>query len=243
MKTDPRVKLFALLLLTTLALIFDSLWWQFGLLLAVMILAAFWGKGLAGFFRSARGFLGLVLAVALLQCLFTRSGQPLLDIGGFTLVYRDGAAAGLSAALRFLTVICAAAMLSGESSRRMIAGLSGMGLPYTLVFMLMTALRFLPLFRSSFQDAVTSVQLRGVDLRSVPWRKRMGFYGSLLLPVLAEAIERARELAVSMEARGFGAYDSRSNYYQLKMSPRDWLLVALLAAGFILALVFYFKLK
>ena len=218
MKTDPRVKLLAMLLLTTLGLIFNSLLWQFLLLLAVMVLAAFWGKGLTGFFRSARGFLGLVLAVVLLQCIFTRSGQPLFEIGGFTLVYRDGAAAGLSAALRFLTVICSAAMLSGETSRRMISGLSGLGLPYTLIFMLMTALRFLPLFRSSFQDAVTSVQLRGVDLRSVPWRKRMGFYGSLLLPVLAEAIERARELAVSMEARGFGAYDSRSNYYQLKFT-------------------------
>lgn len=240
MKTDPRVKLLAVLELTTLALIFSRVLWLCFLLPAALILAWALGADLPGFFRRARGFLGLLLAVALLQCLFTRAGQPLLNIGGFTLIYREGALAGLSVALRFLVIICAAAVMAAESSRRVIASFSALGLPYTLVFMLMTALRFLPLFRRSFQDAVVAAQLRGIDLRRVPWGKRLGFYGSLLLPVLSEAILRARELAVAMEARGFGAYSGRTVYYRVKMSRRDWLLAALLAAAFVAVLIWYY---
>lgn len=240
MKIDPRVKLLALLELTTLALLLSDPLWLGGLWLVSLGLAAAFGGNVAEFFRRARGFLGLLLAVALLQCLFIRSGQPWLTLGGFTLVYREGALMGLSVAARFLVIVSAAALMWGESSRRLIAALSGLGLPYTVVFMLMTALRFLPLFRRSFRDAVTSVQLRGVELERIPRRKRLGFYGSLLLPVLSEAILRARDLAVAMEARGFGAYKSRTYYFRLKMRRWDWLLCLLLLAAFILTLIMYY---
>lgn len=240
MKTDPRVKLLALLLLTTLALMFDRLPWLLGLFAASLLLSLLFGARPAEFFRRARGFIGLLLAVALLQCLFARGGEPWLQLGGFTLVYREGARLGAAAALRYLVIICAAAVLAGESSRRVVAALSGLGFPYTLVFMLMTALRFLPLFRSSFQDAVIAAQLRGVDLKAVPRGKRLGFYGSLLLPVLSDALLRSRELALAMEARGFGAYRERTAYFKLKMRPWDWLLAVLLAAACAAALIFYF---
>lgn len=240
MKTDPRVKLLALFLLTTAALVFGRLPWLLALLAASLLLALVFGARPAGFFRRARAFIGLLLAVALLQCLFTRGGVPLLQIGDLTLIYKEGARLGAAAALRYLVIICAAAVLAGESSRRLVAGLSGLGLPYTLVFMLMTALRFLPQFRRSFQDAVISAQLRGVDLKAVPRGKRLGFYGSLLLPVLSEALLRSRELALAMEARGFGGYRERTAYFKLKMQPGDWLLAVLLAAAFVLALILYF---
>lgn len=240
MRTDPRVKLLALLLLTTLALLFDRAWWLLGLLAVTLVLALACGCRLSVFFRRIRAFVGLLLAVALLQCLFTRGGEALLTAGDTVLVYRAGAEAGVRVGLRFLVVICGAALLTAESSRRLIAGLSGLKLPYTLVFMLMTSLRFLPLFRSSFQDALISVQLRGVELRAVPAGKRLAFYGSLLLPVLSEAIERSRQLALAMEARGFGAYSKRTCYFQVKMMARDWLLTAGLTAGFAAALCFYF---
>lgn len=240
MKTDPRVKLLALLLLTTAALIFARLPWLLGLFAASLLLSLLFGARPAEFFRRARGFIGLLLAVALLQCLFTRGGEPWLQIGGCTLIYREGARLGAASALRYLVIVCAAAVMAGESSRRVVAGLSGLGLPYPLVFMLMTALRFLPLFRRSFQDAVISAQLRGVDLKAVPRGKRLSFYGSLLLPVLSDALLRSRELAVAMEARGFGAYKERTVYFKLKMRPSDWLLSALLTAAFVLALILYF---
>ncbi|MBO7666870.1 MAG: energy-coupling factor transporter transmembrane protein EcfT [Firmicutes bacterium] len=240
MKTDPRVKLLALLLLTTAALIFDRLPWLLSLLAASLLLAVIWGARPGEFFRRARGFIGLLLAVALLQCLFTRGGEPWLQIGDFTLIYREGARMGAAAALRYLVIVCAAAVMSAESQRRVVAAFSAMGLPYTLVFMLMTALRFLPLFRSSFQDAVISAQLRGVDLKAVPRGKRLGIYGSLLLPVLSDALLRSRELAVAMEAQGFGAYRERTSYYKLTLQARDWLFVAILLAAFAAALIVYF---
>lgn len=240
MKTDPRVKLLALLELTTLSLLFNDPRWLLALLLATVLLCILLKTDCLRFLRRVRGFLGLLLAVALLQCLFDRAGEPVLCLGGRVLIYSHGLQAGMCAALRFLVLILAAALPASESSRRLIAGLNGMRLPYTLSFMMMIALRFLPLFRTSFTEAVTSLQLRGVDLRRIPRGQRLRLYAGLMLPVLADAVLKAQDLAVAMELRGFRAYPTRTAYFQVQMHKSDWLLCVLLLAAFIVTLLLWY---
>ncbi|HBG00356.1 MAG TPA: hypothetical protein DDW87_02110 [Firmicutes bacterium] len=53
-------------------------------------------------------------------------------------------------------------------------------------------------------------------------------YGDLVLPVVADAIVKAQNLAIVMEARGFGALPRRTTYLNVSMTPGDWLLALLL---------------
>ena len=235
---DPRVKLLFVLETTSLALVFIRLPWLAGLLALSLLLSLLLGARLAAFFRRLRALIWLLAMVALMQCVFVRSGPPWLSWGDTVLIYRDGAAAAAQVAGRYLVILAGAALMAAEDSRRVIASLSKLGLPYTFVFMLMTALRFLPLFSQAFSDAMMAVQLRGVELRRIPVGKRLWLYGSLLMPVTAEAVLRSQQLAVAMEARGFGAYTTRTSYYQISMGSRDWLAlgVLLLLGGAALAL-------
>ena len=95
--------------------------------------------------------------------------------------------------------------MAGENSRRVIAGLTQIGVPYMFAFMMMTALRFIPEFGAVFADALVSIQLRGVELKKVPLGRKLRLYGYLLLPVTADAVVKSQDLAIAMEARGFGA--------------------------------------
>src|SRR5699024_6681825 len=104
-----------------------------------------------------------------------------------------------------------------ENSRKVIVALTQMGIPYTFSFMLLTALRFLPLFRSAFSNALMAIQLRGIELNKIPWNKRFYFYSSLILPVVAGAVISAQQLATVMESRGFGALPKRTSYVQVAM--------------------------
>ena len=240
MKTlDPRVKILCILLCTTLALVFKDLLFMLGLCAFTLVAAQLLGGDLAGFFKKLRHLLSLLLSITVVQILFVRSGPPLLSINGLVLVTADGAVRGALAALRYAIILSSAAIMAGESSRRTIQSLVQARMPYMFAFMLQTALRFLPMFSQSFTDALISIQLRGVELRAVPVKKRIGLYAHLLLPVVADAIQKSQDLSMTMQARGFGAYPKRTSYLVLTLRVYDYLAMFALLCLFCAALILY----
>ena len=53
----------------------------------------------------------------------------------------------------------------------LIYGLIAMRLPYELAFMVLLAIKFLPLFKEEFTDSIIAVQLAGTDLIKIPLGK------------------------------------------------------------------------
>jgi len=137
-------------------------------------------------------------------------------------------------------IFCSGAVMAREDSRRVINSLIQMKVPYVFCFSLFAALRFIPLFGEAFAQALTALQLRGVDLRRVPWRQKLRLYSALLVPVLAETLARAENLAAVMEARGFGALPQRTIYVRNTMNGRDWAAVAVLLLVGVFAVRFYY---
>jgi energy-coupling factor transport system permease protein len=229
---DPRVKLFSVILITSFALIFTDPIWMLGLSLAALVLVFTFGGNYIAFLNRLHRFVVLLIVIAVVQIVFVRTGKPLLSIDGFVLVYYDGLIRGLNTGMRFFVIICSAAIMSSENSRRVIASLTQMKIPYTFAFMVMITLRFLPVFTESFSDAMTSIQLRGIELKKVKLGGKLRLYGHLLLPVVADAIVKSQDLSTAMEARGFGAMKKRTAYLAVYMGLQDYLsLVLLLLIG------------
>lgn len=220
---DPRMKLFTIIIITTLALVFVDPLWMFGLALTAVLLDVLLGANFTVFFRRMRKFTHLLLIIILVQIVFVRTGTPVLSINNFTLIYNDGLMRGVNTGLRYFIILCSAAVMAGENSRRVIASLTQMKVPYMFAFMLMITLRFLPVFMESFTDAMTSIQLRGVELKKVKIGKKIKLYSYLLLPVVAEAIIKSQDLSIAMEARGFGAMKKRTTYFVVHMQKLDYL--------------------
>jgi len=167
--------------------------------------------------RRLRGLWVMLVSVTLLQALF--SGDIL-----------HGLLVGAAVLQRLVILMLGGALLAGYPGHVLVQAMLQLRLPYQLAYMVSVGLRFVPLFGESFRDSLTAMQLRGVDLRRLPWKARLKIYTWLLMPTVAAGVHSARRLAMAMELRGFGALPKRSAYAPLRMRPRDWLALAGVAA-------------
>ncbi len=242
MKTfDPRVKLLAIMLATSLAIIFTDIVWMAGVAVVCVVYCFVFKADYKLLWNKLKKFVMLILGVSVLQIVFVRTGNPVFTIGEFTLIYEDGLLRGVALAFRFFVLMSCASVMAAENSRKVIASLSKMKLPYTFSFMIMITLRYIPFFAESFSDALTSMQLRGIELEKLSLKKKIKLYGHTMFPVVADAIVKSQDLSIAMGARGFGAMKTRTSYIEVKMNFRDYVASALLVCGAAVAVFYYYS--
>lgn len=243
---DPRLKLALLLWVSTLSVLLDS----------IGSLAALGGVGLllaSGLRLSRRGgwwLLALVVVVAwgtlLSQAIFyagmprTRllTLAPAFSLGPWRLpglhFYREGAAHGLAQSLRAIAVMLTGlAVCLSTSPERLLAALARLRVPAAIGFMLLSALRFLPVMLDEFSTVRQARRLRSRGPSAGPWRPRpwaaLQTEAALLFPVMAAALRRSSTLATSVVARGFQPHAERTYFPPLKFAL--WEKTCLLAIG------------
>ena len=238
---DPRVNLLLLLVISTAALL-ARMPIALCLLLLLTLLILLAGRvAPVVIWVKLRGLLGLVVMLFLLQCLFTRSGEPLVTVSGFTLVTDYGFQSAVLVCLRLLIVILSALVVIAHEPRDYLLALTQMKVPYDIAFMVLAALRFLPMLREEAKDVLCAAQMRGLKLKKTSLKNRFRAYISIVIPVVAGAIHRSEQLSIAMEARGFRAFPIRTSMRRLHMRTADWVCIAvfclMIAAIFITAWV------
>ena len=87
--------------------------------------------------------------------------------------------------------------------------------PYRIMFLLFTSLRFVPFFAREIQEIIMAQKLRGAQL-SAREAVRPGFWADtfscVIIPMLVRALKTADEAALSAQARGMGKYQERTYY-------------------------------
>ena len=239
-RLDPRVKLVLLIALSTSALVLQAPIALLALLCVVLLILLIGNIKPFVIWIKLRGLFGLILALFLLQCLFSRSGDPLLAVSGFTLVTESGFQAAVLVCLRLLIVILSALMVATGESRDYLLALTQCKVPYEIAFMVLAALRFLPMLREEAQDILCAAQMRGLKVKKAGLKKQTAAYIGIVIPVVAGAILRAEQLSIAMEARGFRAMPHRTYMRRLRMRASDWIyfasFCAILAAVLILTI-------
>ncbi|ROQ89532.1 energy-coupling factor transporter transmembrane component T family protein [Desulfosoma caldarium] len=215
-RLDPRVRLFlgllaiiVVLLTKTLAVLLIE-----SLLLAVALFIFSRAKRRLSSFRLAWPMVSLVFVMAALA----------LDLE--TAVHLS---------LRLTNLFAASAMFFQTlDAEEWAVTLRAMKVPYSLVFILMTSLRYVPLLGRSLRHIYDAQTARGIDVR---FRLRnVGRLLALVMPLLVQAFVLAENLAMAMESRGFGR-TPKSNPRLSPLSLHDVLLAAL---GFVVALALWF---
>jgi len=132
---------------------------------------------------------------------------------------------GITVVLRLFVVIASAMILTTSPADKIILGLVKLKVPYEIAFMVLLAVRFLPVLADEFIDVMTAIQLRGVDIKKIPPGQKLRVYAYILMPVVAGAVMRAKKTAVAMEARAFRAYPKRTYINDLDITLRDYLII------------------
>lgn len=232
LKIDPRTKLVIVLCLSTLGIATKNTQALFVVSSLAFLMTKLFKVDLKRSFKRIRGLLYILLFIALVQSFFSQ-GQPLVSIGHFKILTIDGVNKAIQFILRMITVIFSANIIGTSNSREIIQGLVQWKLPYDIAFMVALGIRFLPMIGEEIKDSLIAIQLRGVEIKSIPLKERINLYSYIFTPILVGAILKAERLSTAIEMRGFRAYDSRTSFLVLKLSRMDYLTM-FLSIGFTL---------
>jgi energy-coupling factor transport system permease protein len=112
--------------------------------------------------------------------------------------------------------------------------------PYRFGYGVLISYRFLPLLRTELETIRLAHKVRGIGRTGGivgRWRE----VRRMALPLLASAIRHSERTALAMDAKAFGAGETRTYFRQMKIRPGDGVFVA--AAALFTALVFVIAIR
>ncbi|MCD6591069.1 MAG: energy-coupling factor transporter transmembrane protein EcfT [Candidatus Aenigmarchaeota archaeon] len=172
-------------------------------------------------FQDIKGFSKFFIIFSILLVIFQGFFYPFGKthlLSGFPITF-EGIAFGFAISLRLFTILFSLAILMLTTKQKHLLESLGNFLPKDLAFSLTTAFRFIPIFEEETKTIIISQESRGLKKRGP---RRLTFYFPVIVPLFTKALERAKNLAMSVETRGFGKAKTR---YNLKMKTNDWIIV------------------
>ncbi len=231
---NPLVKMVLLAAFTITVFAVKFLPWQFILFLLMLS-----GYGLAGlgpgfFVSKARMILRFCFFILLIQVIFWHEGHIVwfFSIAGLRVsVWSEGLIRGVGISLRFLNVVGSSYLfVSVTNPNQMAYALMQAGLPYRYGFMLITSLRFIPLFKLELTQIRNAQMAKGIDLQDKSLKGLARQVRHTFLPLLVSALEKVDALTMSMEGRAFGLHPTRTYRVAYRVSKKGALLLTVALA-------------
>ncbi|QUL52122.1 energy-coupling factor transporter transmembrane protein EcfT [Paenibacillus tritici] len=181
---------------------------------------------------------------------FGRAIKPVLLIVSFTLLYhllvtREGIESGVFVVWRILLLVSLASLLTlttkplelAKGLEQLLKPLSAWGVPVeAMALTVMLAIRFIPTISEELDRMILAQQARGFDIKSARGHRQGLAYLSLVVPLLITTIQRAEQLAMTIDARAYGNGKGRTSYRVLTFSRTDYAAGGLLLACILLIL-------
>ncbi len=222
MRFDVRLRLFFLLILTILPIYTPILPCLLLVLGTELLLLCLMCIPMRSIFCRLRKLFLVFMGLAILQSVFVDGGQTVLSFGGVTLLTTAGISHSVIFFLRMVCIILAGCLLVGCRTQEIAQGLHQIGMPYDLCLLAMIGVKFVPILRQKFTDALLAIELRGISVHDLPFFPRLQVLTSLLMPTIVASIFMAKQVAISLQVRGFRAQSTRSSYRKLVFASADW---------------------
>jgi energy-coupling factor transporter ATP-binding protein EcfA2/energy-coupling factor transporter transmembrane protein EcfT len=223
---NPLCKAFLLVLITVLAFSASGISRQAVLSASLVLGAALSGAGFDRFRRRLRVLTVFSATVLLAQMFFFKQGTPipLFSLGRVSVVvWSQGLVRGIGLALRFLNVIFTSFLFVVTTDPNHLAySLMQAGLPYRYGFMLVVALRFIPIFGYEMVQVRNAQLSKGIDVGSAGLKSLPRYVKYTVMPLVISALEKVDNLTISMEGRAFGLYRDRTYRVSFAITWRDW---------------------
>jgi energy-coupling factor transport system permease protein len=238
-RLHPAVKLFALFIM------FWSIFWvdhprallPVALLMVLMIqVSGSWPN-----FYAFRWFIVLIIPPTMIEWMaIYRQGTPLVNLW-FIHLSRQAVLFGFGRGLKLALLLSSSILfLSTTTIEEFTTSLVSLHVPYRVAFAMSLAFRLVPLFMDSALTVVQAQSLRGYDFNQGNLFERMKRYVPAVIPVFMGALRRANNMAMALEARGFGMGTTPTSFVEYRMRPRDVMALATLAAiGILYFLIYY----
>jgi len=251
-RMNPLVKLLYMSLALLLVVQCTSISHISILLIWIAVATAWWKVGQVelkslGFLLKLLSFLFIFLF--LVQGLTYRFGDPTVfiklfdfpildDLGHVILNYGEitvgGLMYGFLIMLRVIAVVIVVPIFTMTSPMNKISGsLAKMKVPQKIIFMFITAMRFVPLVQESMDNIIEAQKTRGFDIDAASmFQKLRRAYVPIITPLLLLMFRRAMDLEVAINARAFGAKKDRTEMEDNSFKARDYIAIFFIFALF-----------
>jgi energy-coupling factor transport system permease protein len=206
--------------------------WAGGILLLLILLCGYKAAqlGLSYFVRKLRFILIFSALIIVVQVIFVKEGVLLLEIPLPFLsitVWSVAIENGIRLGLRFINIMGASFLFVTITQPQSLAySLMQIGIPYRYGFMLITALRFIPVFRQEFNQIKNAHLAKGISFTGISIKTVTRMVQYVFIPMIVSALSKIASLAVSMEGRAFGKYKSRTFMQRQVFTITDILVTA-----------------
>ncbi len=227
-KLDPRTKIIAVIVYM-IALFIVNNFIGLGAMLALSLIIVLVSKiPLRFFFRGIKAILFIVLLTVGLQ-MFMTPGEPLWEMG-FLKITREGVHQALFMGTRLILLVSITSILTltttpislTDGIENLLKPFQKIGVPaHELAMMMTVALRFIPTLIEETDKIIKAQSARGADFESGNLLERAKAMIPLLVPLFLNAINRADELALAMEARCYHGGDGRTRMKALQYTSCD----------------------
>jgi len=221
---DPRTKIFSVVVLSGMVLLSPNLMNQLMIMIMTILLCLMFGVNIFILLKKIKKFLVLFLGIIVIQSIFTNGQTDLVFIGSFTILSVEGLQLGINYMLRVLVIVFCGAIVSSSSMRNTMQGMVQLGLPYEFALMTSIGVRFLPILMDEIKQTYMAMELRGINIKKIPLRRRIELIGRLFVPIVNATLVRAKKLSESTEMRGYIIGEVRSSYYRLRFKGCDIIL-------------------
>ena len=178
----------------------------------------------------------LFLLTFIFQAILTE-GDILFSLGSIG-VTKQGVALGISTILRLMILLLTSCLLTATTStiqlasgmEALLAPLSFLKVPVHQFSMVISiALRFIPEIIQEAETISKAQISRGAPLKSPKAQERIKGYFAVLIPLLANSLQRAEDLAMAMESRCYTGSANRSRLSELSFRKNDYLVLIMLS--------------
>lgn len=235
-RLDPRSKLifvFLFVILIFFAHSFSTYLWLFILIMTIVKLAHiktwFLIKGLTPIW--------IFLIFTFIMHLFvTKGGVRIFELG-FVSIDTHGILEGIYIVLRLMFIMMISTVMTLTTSpidltdafEKLLYPLKLVKIPvHQLSMMMSIALRFIPTLMNELDKIILAQKSRGSELSSGTLMNRIKAFIPLLIPLFISAFQRAEDLAIAMEVRGYDANTERTSYRELQWKLKDTIVVLLI---------------
>jgi len=229
-RLNPLTKMALFLVTIIISFIFYNPVLCFGITL-VMVLLIIVARTLKGFLNTLVIVIPIITALMVFQifapALPKVEKEFTLQISGLMLKgYQEGLYHGLVLSGRILAIVAAGGLLITTSHPAdIMTSLRRLKFPYIAGFIIITSLQYIPILQKEFITIVEAQQSRGFKTR--------GFKALIptLIPLFLISLQRVKQLALTLESRGFGSSGKKTFLREVRFRTQDY---AIIGASFCL---------
>ncbi|MGF1603484.1 MAG: energy-coupling factor transporter transmembrane component T family protein [Thermosynechococcaceae cyanobacterium] len=163
-----------------------------------------------------------------------------LWLGGASMT-AEGTLYGLNIVFKTLTMVLVIplAMLTTDINN-MIVALVKVKIPYKIVFVFSSTLRFFPLLFEELQSIVEAQRLRGLAVEQMNPLQKIQVYGGVAVPLILGAMMKSQKLEVVLQSKAFSGSADRTYLHESVLTKTDWVAMGVCVWMFAIALLLYF---